>query len=78
MQRILIDEYWIDVPDEYLIQEREYCQEELTSFEEAVRQASTNTLDDQDANVEQARQDVLDKRVEFWRKWNDTIPNNNN
>lgn len=77
MPRVHIGDHWVIVSDEYLAKEREYCQKELKAFSVALRKASINNPDERDATVEQARQNVLDRRVEFWRKWNDTIPNNN-
>lgn len=83
MQRIHIGNQWVLVPPGYVRQESEYCREELDAFNEAVggrpvwRPANADAehaprIVDEEA-MERARQAVLDKRVEFWKRWNDTV-----
>jgi hypothetical protein len=70
--KIKIGDEWIDVPSEYVQQEAEHCKDVLDSYYMGVPD------DVDDVEYARRRQAVIDCRVEFWRKWNDTIPNNNN
>lgn len=70
--KIRIGEHWVDVPPEYVKAEAEYCREINDKYYLA---ATDDDVDEEE--YARLRQATLDCRVEFWRKWNDTVPANN-
>ena len=58
MSRIHIGNEWVNVPKTYLAKEREYTDKEITLFRSLP----------EGIEKEKARQLVLDKRVEFYKK----------
>jgi hypothetical protein len=58
---IHIGDQWIRVPAGYVTREALYCENEIKAFDTAAP----------GPEKEQARQVVLDKRLEFWKLWNE-------